>query len=441
MEFPVRKYLHQSLKHWLGRMLSRKDIESWLELSRTGPASMPMKDIFDGLALRRFKDSKRVALFLNGPPGELRIVFSLSVDGFNPFQTKAAGKAVSSTAIYMVCLNLPPHLRYRPENMYLAGVVPGPNKPHDYQINHPLTPLVDELELFWEPGVTYTRTAKRPHGRHSRAAMIPLVCDLVAARQVAGIGAYNHTFMLCSFCGLAQDDIEETDPAHFPPRDLHAHRETAIAWRDATSTQERKLIFDNTGIRWSELLRLEYWNPHLYIVVDSMHNLYLGLLQRHIRDFWGVSVQVDDGDGLGRDSVKAPTRPDEPTMAYARDILLHGSDRDLDHFQKPLLYHIALDSGVRRAGTIKLLLKHIKAWVRGVPLPHGLRLTNARYPSVSRKGFRNRVLSGSHRSPIPGKTGISTVVQSGLHRASRCSLDTSCRSLRVHTYQTMRISK
>ena len=102
MEIPVRKYLHQSMRHWLGRMLSREEIERWLRLSRSGDPQDPMKDIFDGLALQRFTLPGERHPFLQAPGDELRLIFSLSVDSFNPYQMKAAGKSVSSTAISMV---------------------------------------------------------------------------------------------------------------------------------------------------------------------------------------------------------------------------------------------------------------------------------------------------------------------------------------------------
>ncbi|KAI0740921.1 hypothetical protein C8Q76DRAFT_596326, partial [Earliella scabrosa] len=221
---------------------------------------------------------------------------------------------------------------------------------------------VDELQEFWDPGVYYTKTSKRPSGRLVRAAMIPLVCDLPAARQVAGFAPHSHTYGLCSVCALLQQEKEDIDPKHFPPRDLQAHRETAIAWRDAESTHQRRMIYDHSGIRWSELLRLTYWNPILYTVIDSMHNLYLGLLERHIRDFWGIATEEDDGDSSGRDSVKAPNRPSEDVMKKAHDSLLHDRDSVLETYPKPLLYHLCRDLGLRRTGTIKLLVKRLKAW-------------------------------------------------------------------------------
>ncbi|KAF8837230.1 hypothetical protein BDN67DRAFT_909619, partial [Paxillus ammoniavirescens] len=58
----------------------------------------------------------------------------------------------------------------------------------------------------------------------------------------------------------------------------------AQRWRDATTKKERDVIFKETGICWSELLRLLYWHPTHSMVVDGMHTLFLSLVQFHFRD-------------------------------------------------------------------------------------------------------------------------------------------------------------
>ena len=67
MTIPVRKYLHQLLRHWLARMLSRKDIEAWLRLRRTQDSNDPMKDIFDGMVLQSFTAPGENHVFLQAP--------------------------------------------------------------------------------------------------------------------------------------------------------------------------------------------------------------------------------------------------------------------------------------------------------------------------------------------------------------------------------------
>jgi hypothetical protein len=45
----------------------------------------------------------------------------------------------------MACLNLPPSIRYKPENMYLAGIVPGPEEPKLEMLNHYQDPLITNM--------------------------------------------------------------------------------------------------------------------------------------------------------------------------------------------------------------------------------------------------------------------------------------------------------
>ncbi|KAL1944059.1 hypothetical protein VTO73DRAFT_3877 [Trametes versicolor] len=362
--FPVRKYLHQSMKHWLGRMLCRKDIETWLRVSRwdNNRAKTTMKDIFDAIALQSFRGPDPHSYFLDAPSDELRLIFALSADGFNPYQMKEAKQSVTSTAIYMICLNLPEHLRYLPENIYLVGVIPGPTKPSTSQINHSLALIVDELLDFWNPGVYYTKTALSPEGRLVRAALVPLVADLLAARQLSGMGPHNHSRFLCSLCTTSADNVEDIDPSTFQPRNLEQHRADANAWLKARTTLEREQLYTQTGVRYSELLRLPYWNPLLYTVVDTMHNLYLGVLQRHIRAIWGISVDVGDGDASDINSAKAPPRPPEDKMSIGTNLLLYADEKELRKAGKAVLYHLCVDRGIRRAGTIPQLVKNLVAW-------------------------------------------------------------------------------
>ncbi|KAI0054698.1 hypothetical protein BV25DRAFT_1816687 [Artomyces pyxidatus] len=246
--------------------------------------------------------------------------------------------------------------------MYLVGIIPGPTKPSLHEINHFLKLIVDDLALFWTPGVFFSRTAKYSDGRLVQAALVPLVCDLLAACQVAGYAGHQSTFF-CHYCLLPREDIENFNRATWKPRHYHTHLDLAKAWRDAETQEEQADIYEKHGIRWTELLRLPYWNPIHFTVVDSMHNLYLGLLKTHVRDIWGMDIDLLDGDSTVSPVAKVIPRPAEALMIEATNALETGSAEALAKIRRAALWHLCKDRNCRRASTTKGLIKQLMKWV------------------------------------------------------------------------------
>ena len=58
---------------------------------------------------------------------------------------------------------------------------------------------------------------------------------------------------------------------------------SAQLYLDAENEKERKEIVTTTRIQWSELYHLPYFDPSHMVVVDCMHNLFLGLVQEHFK--------------------------------------------------------------------------------------------------------------------------------------------------------------
>ncbi|KZT31886.1 hypothetical protein SISSUDRAFT_1072597 [Sistotremastrum suecicum HHB10207 ss-3] len=174
-------------------------------------------------------------------------------------------------------------IRYRVENMFLVAVIPGPREPSLSQINHLLAPLVDDLLQLWDPGVWYSSTPQNPDGCLVKAASVPLVCDLPAARRVGGFAGHSAT-CFCAYCALQKSDINELDMGRWPQRDPSTHRRLAQKWLDAPNASQQDALNTKNGIRWSELLRLPYWVPSEMCVIDTMHGVLLRLLGRHCQD-------------------------------------------------------------------------------------------------------------------------------------------------------------
>ena len=184
--------------------------------------------------------------------------------------------------IFMVCLNLPPTLRYKCENIYLAGVIPGPKAPSLEEVNHFLEPLTLQFHDLWLKGARFSRTALQRDGHLARCTAFPLICDLGAGRKVSGHASHSAT-LFCSFCQLPKHHINDLDMASWLRHNCQEFRALAEEWRVAVDRNEWEALFKKSGVWYSPLLLLPYWKPMRYVVVNTMHNLFLGLFQRHCR--------------------------------------------------------------------------------------------------------------------------------------------------------------
>lgn len=285
---PIRPFLIQDFDAFKGSLLSRPGMENILDRGTLFNETDELWDIKDGSAIKGMKgpDGKP---FLDGlKRSELRLVWSFSADWFNPFLNKAAGKSVSTGSMAMACLNLPPSLRYRAENLFLVGVIPGPKEPSVDEIEHFLTPVVEMLNRSWKEGTRFECTESSDSGRTERSMVAVIVTDLPASRKVTGVASHSFKRLFCSLCSLAKGDINNLEIKTWPTRNRQSQKEAAERWRDATTKAERKRIFKESGVRWSPFWNLEYYDPTKMVVVDSMHNLFLGLAQFHVREVLGI---------------------------------------------------------------------------------------------------------------------------------------------------------
>ena len=372
---PRLKYYAQDLKQWIGWLLSRPAIEEEVFKAFRRPRKERMEDVWDGGHLCRILLNKGER-FLPGPENETRLAFSFSMDSFNPYHMKEAKQTVSSTAIWLILLNLPSHLRYCPENMFLAGILPGPKKPSLSDINHSINLLVDVLREFFDPGVLYSRTARHSHGCRVRAILVPVVADMLAARQAGGFASPTATFF-CTLCNLKIQDIENLDKRTWPMRDVGEHCRSARRWRDAQTTEEQGALFKSHGIRWSPLLSLPYWDPILFTAIEPMHVFDAGLFQNHCRQVWGIDTTAVSGNGLTLQSEMAIARPLDPDLGKWYDDI-HGLPQKnpedvrglLKDCPRETLWHICNDNDLRRPDprSRRQLVEAIVEWVRRSPV-------------------------------------------------------------------------
>jgi len=178
--------------------------------------------------------------------------------------------------------------------MCLVGIIPGPHEPPLTTLNHYLTPLVDDFLDFWDPGVRFSRTGGHNHGRLVRCAIVCVVCDLPAARKTSGFGPSSHSHF-CAVCHCTRQNQGYNDINY------HAWRKrtkeeclaSAKAFDNAQTKSEQDAAFASSGVKWSELLRLPYFDPTRFVVIDAMHNLFLGLINEHFQNILGIRLDKD----------------------------------------------------------------------------------------------------------------------------------------------------
>lgn len=344
---PIRPFVVQSYNDFLGGLLSRPGMEEAMERGTMLNDKHQLWDIKDGTGITEIAgpDGKP---FMDGlQRSDLRLAWSLSVDWFNPHSNKIAGKKKSVGSIAMALLNLPPSIRYKVENLYVLGVIPGPREPSLDEINHFLSPLVEFFLPAWKNGTWFTKTEQHPEGRLARSVIAVAVNDLPAARKVGGFAGPTAAHF-CNLCWLQKSDISNILCETWTHRTRQEHLAAAIQWRDAETKQERDRIFKDTGVRWSELLRLPYWDPLRFIVIDGMHNLFLGLVQFHFRDLIMIDKPANQEGRKGTAVLAKPINP--KALENARTLWkLGASPSSLNRLSLPILEKLLEECGKAHA--------------------------------------------------------------------------------------------
>jgi hypothetical protein len=223
-------------------------------------------------------------------------------DGFQP----AVGRNYSVEAIYAVLMNLPRDIRYREENMILVALIPGGLDVKMKVLNAFLRPVVDELVKLWE-SPELTRLQRR-------VAVLCFACDMPASHALGGFSSHGalvggtRTLWRWQAKGeglrkracFGKRSQPYEDP--FDDRTRDAWLEAGKEWRDATTQKRRNEIKKETGVRWSELMRLAYAAPFMF-TVDGMHNVWEGLtvdLLHQILDQQSSKLPAWGGDAEGK---------------------------------------------------------------------------------------------------------------------------------------------
>jgi hypothetical protein len=337
---PTHPFVVQDFDSFTGRLLCRPGYEKILDEGTVlRKDSEDLLDIKDGMAIQDLKgpDGKP---FLDGyKRSELHLVWSLSVDWFNPFFNKQAGKTASCGSIAMLLLNLPPSLCYRPENIYLHSV--SPKEPTGDKVNHYLEPLVKMMEHNYQQGTHFTKTHDNPHtGRSSHSMIAVKVFNLKGAKRVLCHCSPISNYNFCSYCTISKANIGAFNGETWQAHKVEDMRAAAEKWRDAPSAATRKVLYQESGVRWSALWGLSYFDPIRSVIVDGMHNLLEGLVSFHCR--WVLGIDTPDLEPA-EEKTADPSQLASATRAMAKG----PTHRILERYAIPVLKALCSNNNIK----------------------------------------------------------------------------------------------
>ncbi|MBW0525283.1 hypothetical protein O181_064998 [Austropuccinia psidii MF-1] len=164
---------------------------------------------------------------------------------------------------------------------------PRPYSPNTQTLNHLLKPLVNGL-VELDSGILIP-TYQYPAGQIIRIKLFLVYGEILATKKAGGLPSHSAT----KFCLFFHAQAPEL--AHLNLAQRQCEDDTlSAAWalKAAISKNAQEKILKRTGVQWSELNRLAYWDPSQYVVLGMMHNWLEGILQGHFCyqwRFWAIS--------------------------------------------------------------------------------------------------------------------------------------------------------
>ena len=287
--YPHQVYCYKSPIDSLFEILQRPGVIDLCEKWRNHRLDAKLWDVYDGRIWQEFISSGFLTNMHN-------YCLLLNCDWYQPFEHSTYSLGI----IYYVIQNLPRSERFKSYNISIIGIIPGPKEP-SLTIQTYLEPLVNDLQRLWR-GVQLSINGSIIT---VRAALTCISCDIPALRKVAGFVGHNATrgctrclkeFSCTSFGeklnygGFNMDEWEGRNHA--------LHYWYALKHKAATTVEMRKDIEKNTGVRYSPLVNLPYYDAVRFPIIDPMHMLFLGIAKYMLKMWLSLNIITDSSMGI-----------------------------------------------------------------------------------------------------------------------------------------------
>ena len=188
----------------------------------------------------------------------------------------------------MVILNLPRSIHFKPENVIITGIIPGPLEPSFNKTNSFLRPLVKELNSLWTDGFTIEHKGSTVTGY---AALLGSVCDIPDTYKLGGFFGYlsHHACFKCTMYFPRNEELNRIDFSGVDigsARNHDNHKKNALKTLNASTQSAKDSLELESGSRFTQLMYLPYYDCIRSAIINPMHSLFLGSAKRIMQKQW-----------------------------------------------------------------------------------------------------------------------------------------------------------
>ncbi|KAI0032169.1 hypothetical protein K488DRAFT_34530, partial [Vararia minispora EC-137] len=222
----------------------------------------------------------------------LRVGIFVNVDWFK-VPTSYFAASHSSGPFSFSIANLLGNQRYLDKYTATITMTPGPDEPSAEELQEFSRLLVDDLIKFEDHPIIVGKSPERPEG--ARVAGIPLelvlvgiIADHPCMCKLGGVADHAHKAAPCTNCKTTRAGMytDEALKNGCPPRTGADHKRLSEEYRQLKTTAERAAFAKEHGVRWTEFVRLHYFDPIHMTIIDPMHCIILGLGKNQWFSHW-----------------------------------------------------------------------------------------------------------------------------------------------------------